>query len=498
MNQTRYDAYEMVIGLEVHAELCTETKLFCACPVTFGAPPNTQCCPVCMGMPGALPVLNRRAIEFGIRAGLAANCTIAEVCCMDRKQYFYPDLPKAYQISQYDQPLCANGFLEINCKGGTKRIGITRMHIEEDAGKLIHDGGNGTLLDCNRCGVPLLEIVSEPDLRTAEEAVAYVRALRSLLLYVEVSDGKMQEGSLRCDVNLSVRKKGEKAFGTRTEMKNINSFTFIAAAIEYEFHRQVDLLESGGKVSAETRRFDQSSGKTLPMRSKESSADYRFLPDPDLLPVTITRREVEETARKLPMLAAARCALYREGYAIGEQECAVLTRDRALADSFEEAVRHTSYPTILAHLMTGELLRLLPADFSAAELPKRPALLGKIADMMGEGSINSSTAKRLVNEVLYHDNDPEALVRARGWEQIRDRAVLASLVREVIANAPKAVADYRSGKTAAAKAIVGRVMAKTEGRGDAALIDALVLSFLNETQGSESESGDLLQGKHIR
>lgn len=478
MSNYKYDAYEMVIGLEVHAELRTETKIFCACPVTFGAPPNTQCCPVCMGMPGALPTLNRRAVEFAIRAGLAANCTIAEVCRLDRKQYFYPDLPKAYQISQYDRPLCANGYLEIDSGEGKKRIGITRIHIEEDAGKLIHDAEHGTMLDCNRCGVPLIEIVSEPDLRSAEETVAYVRALRSILLYVGVSDGKMQEGSLRCDVNLSVRKKGDTAFGTRTEMKNINSFTFIAHAIEYEFRRQVDLLENGEQVMPETRRFDQNSGKTFTMRRKESADDYRFFPDPDLPPISVTAAEVAEIARQLPMLPSERRALYRERYAISDYDCAVLTRDRAFADVFECAAAHTAYPKLLANLMTGELLRLLPPDFLPSDLPKHPASLGAIADMMGDGRINSSTAKRLVGEVLRNDCDPEETVRTRGWEQIRDRAVLASIVEEVMAHEQKSVADYRRGKKAAAKAIVGRVMAQTAGRGDAALIDALVIAYL--------------------
>ena len=293
---TLYKGYEMVIGLEVHAELKTETKIFCSCPTAFGAAPNTQCCPVCMGLPGTLPVLNRKVVDYAVKAGLAMHCTIASYSKEDRKNYFYPDLPKAYQISQYDLPLCREGYLDIETESGAKRIGITRIHIEEDAGKLIHDDKNGTMIDCNRCGVPLIEIVSEPDIRSAQEAKAYLQKLRAIILYTGVSDCRMEEGSLRCDVNLSVRKAGETAFGTRTEMKNLNSFQFIVKAIEYEYRRQVDELENGGVILQETRRFDPDSGKTFAMRGKENANDYRYFPDPDLPPIVLDAATVAALA----------------------------------------------------------------------------------------------------------------------------------------------------------------------------------------------------------
>ena len=303
--------FEMVIGLEVHAELKTATKIFCGCSTKFGAEPNTQCCPVCTGMPGSLPVLNLQVVDYAVKAGLATNCTIASFSKEDRKNYFYPDLPKAYQISQFDLPLCSHGWLDVETEAGSKRIGITRIHIEEDAGKLVHVEGHGTLIDCNRCGVPLIEIVSEPDIRSAEEAKAYLQKLRAILLYTGVSDCRMNEGSLRCDVNLSVRKKGSDKLGTRTEMKNLNSFAYVVKAIEYEFNRQVAVIEAGDAVVQETRRFDPATGKTSPMRSKEDADDYRYFPDPDLPPICISEEKRQELASQIPTLPDERKALYR-------------------------------------------------------------------------------------------------------------------------------------------------------------------------------------------
>ena len=325
---TYYKGYEMVIGLEVHVELKTATKIFCSCPTTFGAAPNTQCCPVCMGFPGTLPVLNKKVVEYAVKAGLATNCKIANYSKEDRKNYFYPDLPKAYQISQYDLPLCEHGWLDIETEAGSKRIGITRIHIEEDAGKLVHDDVHGTMIDCNRCGVPLIEIVSEPDIRSAEEAKAYLQKLRAIILYTGISDCKMEEGSLRCDVNLSVRKVGAEAFGTRTEMKNLNSFQFIVKAIEYEYKRQVDAIEAGETVVQETRRFDTATGKTNTMRTKEDADDYRYFPDPDLPPIEMSDERIAAFAAEIPELPDARKARYIEKYGLTPYDGEILTSDR--------------------------------------------------------------------------------------------------------------------------------------------------------------------------
>ena len=352
--------YEMVIGLEVHVELKTKTKIFCSCPTTFGAEPNTHTCPVCMGMPGTLPVLNKQVVEYAVMAGLATNCKIANYSKQDRKNYFYPDLPKAYQISQYDLPLCEHGWLDIEVEGGTKRIGITRIHIEEDAGKLVHDSERGTMIDCNRCGVPLIEIVSEPDIRSAEEAKAYLQKLRATILYTGISDCKMNEGSLRCDVNLSVRKKGTEKFGTRTEMKNINSFAFVVKAIEYEYKRQVEAIEAGETIVQETRRFDANTGKTSSMRSKENANDYRYFPDPDLPPIELTDEVIKKLGSQIPSLPDERKALYMKKYGLSAYDSEILTTDMAEADYFEQAAAKTDYPKLLANILIRRSQGLSP------------------------------------------------------------------------------------------------------------------------------------------
>ena len=346
--------YEMVAGLETHVELKTATKIFCGCSTAFGAEPNTQCCPVCTGMPGSLPVLNRQVVHYAIKAGLAVNCRIASYSKEDRKNYFYPDLPKAYQISQYDLPLCENGYLDIETGEGRKRIGITRIHIEEDAGKLIHQEGKGTLIDYNRCGVPLIEIVSEPDFRSVEEIKAYLRKLRATILYTGVSDCKMNEGSLRVDVNLSVRKKGEETLGTRTEMKNLNSFQFIAKAVEYEFRRQVEALEAGEEIIQETRRFDQASGKTFSMRRKEDANDYRYFPDPDLPPIEVSPDLLRELQAQIPVLPDQRKKEYVKRFGLTDYAAEQITLSREAADYFEQAARRTRYPKLAANLVLSE------------------------------------------------------------------------------------------------------------------------------------------------
>ena len=472
------DDYELVCGLEVHVELKTATKIFCSCPTTFGAEPNTQCCPVCSGMPGALPVLNRRVVELAVTAGLALNCSITRLSREDRKNYFYPDLPKAYQISQFDLPLCVGGYVDILSDGKPKRIGITRIHIEEDAGKLIHDD-SGTLIDLNRCGVPLIEIVSEPDIRSAEEAADYARKLRSVLLAAGVSDCRMNEGSLRCDVNLSVRKRGDTELGTRTEMKNINSFSFVEKAVEYEYRRQVELLKSGGKVVQETRRFDAQSGKTFTMRVKENADDYRYFPDPDLPWIETTDEEIARIKSTLPKLPDERRSDY-VALGLSEKDAEQLISDPDLYEFFDKAAELTEYPKLLANLTLGELLSLTDGDIKA-----EPGALAKVADLAGEGTINSSTAKKLVRALCEASDagkvfDPVRYVEENKLAQIRDEALLRGYVIEALEADPKAVAAYRAGKSNAAKAIMGKIMAKTGGRGDPVILDRLLYEELSK------------------
>lgn len=474
---TLYKGYEMVIGLEVHVELKTKTKIFCNCKTDFGAEPNTHVCPVCMGMPGTLPVLNKKVVDYAIKAGLATNCTIARFSKQDRKNYFYPDLPKAYQISQYDLPLCEHGYVDIETANGSKRIGITRIHIEEDAGKLVHDAKLGTLIDCNRCGVPLIEIVSEPDIRSAEEADAYLRKLRAAILYTGVSDCKMNEGSLRCDVNLSVRKPGE-PFGTRTEMKNINSFQFIAKAIDYEYRRQLDALESGEGVVQETRRFDADSGKTYSMRKKEDANDYRYFPDPDLPPIVITEKKLAALKAEIPMLPDERKKLYTETYGLTAYDSEVITNELAVADYFEKTACATRYPKLAANMLITDILRNY--DSETGDLPVKPERLAALADLLGDGKINSSTGKKIVAELLANDFDPATYVAEHGLEQINDRAVLEQAVREVLMSDTKSVASYKAGKTAALKALVGKVMAKTGGKANPVMVNELTQALITE------------------
>ncbi len=467
-----YKGYEMVIGLETHVELKTDTKIFCNCPTTFGAQPNTHVCPVCMGYPGTLPVLNGKVVEYAVKAGMATNCTIARYSKEDRKNYFYPDLPKAYQISQYDLPLCEHGWLDIESETGTKRIGITRIHIEEDAGKLVHDDEHGTLIDCNRCGVPLIEIVSEPDMRSPEEAVAYLRKLRAIILYTGVSDCKMQEGSLRCDVNLSVRKAGAEKFGTRTEMKNINSFQFVAKAIEYEFKRQVDAIEKGETIVQETRRFDSVTGKTSAMRSKEDANDYRYFPDPDLPPIVMSEERLNEIQASIPVLPDKRKSEYVEKYGISPYNGELLTAQVEIADYFESAARLSKYPKSVGNLMISEIFRLLPQDSTV--IPVSPQSLAKVADMAGDGVINSGTAKKLIARLWEKDQDPVEIVETEGLGQINDPEKLRPIVLEVITKNPRSIEDFKKGRLQAVKALMGQAMAKTSGRGNPSAIQEIL------------------------
>lgn len=471
------DGYEMVIGLEVHVELKTKTKIFCSCSTAFGAEPNTQCCPVCMGYPGTLPVLNAQVVHYAVLAGLATDCQIAKYSKQDRKNYFYPDLPKAYQISQYDLPLCVGGHLTIETPKGEKRIGVTRIHIEEDAGKLIHDPEKGTLIDCNRCGVPLIEIVSEPDLRTPQEAVAYLQKLKAVIAYTGISDCRMNEGSLRCDVNLSIHKP-DAPFGTRTEMKNLNSFQSVQRAIEEEYRRQVEAVKKGEEIVQETRRFDQSTGKTSSMRRKENANDYRYFPDPDLAPIVLAPELVEKWGGELPILPDARKAAYIRDFGLTSYAAEQLVSDKALADYFETAAESTQAVKTLSNLMITEVFRLL--DGEGAVIPIAPAHLGRIAAMAEEGMINSGTAKRMIAALWEHDEDPEAYVERNHLRQLNDVEALTAYVRQAMAEHPDMVAGYRKGKLPLKKALMGAAMGLSGGMANPVVLQRLVDQELDQ------------------
>ena len=470
--------YEMVIGLEVHVELKTKSKIFCSCSTEFGAPPNTHCCPVCTGMPGTLPVLNGQVVDYAILAGLATNCKIANYSKQDRKNYFYPDLPKAYQISQYDLPLCEGGWLDIEVGKQSHRIGITRIHIEEDAGKLVHKPGGGTLIDYNRCGVPLIEIVSEPDIRSAEQAVAYVKKLRAIMLYVGVSDCKMNEGSLRCDVNLSVRPKGAEEFGTRTEMKNLNSFNSIARAIDYEYKRQVAAIEAGETIIQETRRFDQNTGKTSSMRKKEDANDYRYFPDPDLPPIITSDEKIAALKATIPTLPDERKAKYMDEYALSAYDAENIVTQKEIADYFELAASKTSHVKLLANLILTEVFRKLQPE--STEIPISPEHMAALCTLMGEGRVNSNTAKQVLAMLWENDTDPIALVQEKGLEQISDENKLTEIVNAVLEKNEKSVADYLKGKQKAIMALVGQCMAATKGKGNPVKLQSILLEELEK------------------
>lgn len=474
------DGYELVVGLEVHVELKTRTKAFCGCPTAYGAPPNTQCCPVCLGYPGALPVLNGQAVHFAALAGMALGCSINQHTKMDRKNYFYPDLPKAYQISQFDQPLCENGGLDIETPAGTRRIGITRIHLEEDAGKLLHEGG-ATLIDCNRCGVPLIEIVSEPDIRTPQEAAAYLRKLRTVILYTGVSDCRMNEGSLRCDVNLSIRQPGE-PMGTRTEMKNLNSFQSVQRAIEGEYRRQVEAVGAREAVVQETRRFDQPSGKTFAMRRKENAGDYRFFPEPDLPHIHISQEQLAAWRAELPVLPDERKAALMQAYGLSAQVAELLTERRELADYFQQAADATHGLKTMVNLMTTEVFRLLEAEDACP--PLSAAHLAKIADMAADGEINGGNAKKLIAALWEKDEDPAEYARSHGLLQLNDPAELAHLVEQALAEHPDMVEKYYAGKETMKKALMGAAMGLSGGRANPVLLHGFMEKALNRSEKS--------------
>ena len=476
------DNYEVIIGLEVHAELSTKTKIFCSCPTKFGASPNTQVCPICMAMPGTLPVLNEKVVEYAVKAGLATNCEISRDSKNDRKNYFYPDLPKAYQISQFDKPLCEHGYVEIDTDEGKKKIRLTRIHIEEDAGKLNHDDfGGGSLVDLNRAGVPLIEIVSEPDIRSSEEAENYLRKLKSILEYIEVSDCKMQEGSLRADVNVSVRKKGDTKLGTRTEMKNMNSFKSITRAIEYEVDRQIDVLEDGGIIEQETLRWDDVSGKTFPMRDKEDAQDYRYFPDPDLVAIKLSEEYIENIKKSLPELPESRKQRYLEEYKLSEKDANIITSSKYLSDLFEGAIKICNNPKAVNNWIISDISRILnETEMEPIEIPFDSKQLAKLVMLIDKGTISSSIAKKVLVEMFEHPRDPEDIIDEKGWVQISDEGAIKDVVLKVLEANPQSVADYKGGKDKALGYLVGQAMKETRGKANPQMLNKMFLEELKK------------------
>ena len=472
--------YETVIGLEVHVELATKTKIFCGCSTAFGGSPNSHTCPVCTGMPGSLPVLNKKVLEYAVAVGLAANCRITRYCKFDRKNYFYPDNPQNYQISQLYLPICTDGWVEIETPEGQKKIGIHEIHMEEDAGKLIHDEWEDrTLVDYNRSGVPLIEIVSEPDMRSADEVISYLEKLRLIIQYLGASDCKLQEGSMRADVNLSVREKGETAFGTRTEMKNLNSFRAIARAIEGEKNRQIDLLESGEKVVQETRRWDDAKETSYPMRSKEDAQDYRYFPDPDLVPVSISDAFLEEIRAKQPELRTEKMKRYREEYDIPEYDIEIITGSKHMADIFEATVSLGAQPKKVSNWLMGETLRLLKEkEMDPEEIRFSPEHLAGLIALTEEKAVNSTVAKEVFGVMFEEDIDPQRYVEEKGLKTVSDEGALRRTVEEVIAANPQSVQDYRSGKEKAIGFLVGQTMKAMKGKADPGSVNRLLKELL--------------------
>ena len=474
------EGYEVIIGLEVHAELSTKTKIFCSCPTKFGAAPNTQTCPICMAMPGTLPVLNEKVVEYAVKAGLATNCEISKDSKNDRKNYFYPDLPKAYQISQYDQPLCEHGYVEIDTKEGKKKIRLTRIHIEEDAGKLNHDEfAGGSLVDLNRAGVPLIEIVSEPDLRSSEEVEEYLKRLKSILEYIEVSDCKMQEGSFRADVNVSVRKKGDSKLGTRTEMKNMNSFRSITRAIEYEVDRQIDVIEDGGEVEQETLRWDDVSGKTFPMRDKEDAQDYRYFPDPDLVAIKLSEEYIENIKKSLPELPESRKERYLKEYGLSEKDANIITASKYLSDLFEGAIKVCNNAKAVNNWIISDISRILnETEMEPIEIPFDSNQLGKLVILIDKGTISSSIGKKVLEELFENPRDPEEIIKEKGWIQISDEGAIKEVVLKVLEANPQSVADYKGGKDKALGFLVGQAMKETKGKANPQMLNKMFLEEL--------------------
>ena len=472
--------YETVIGLEVHVELATKTKIFCSCSTEFGGAPNTHTCPVCTGMPGSLPVLNKQVVEYAAAVGLATNCTITQYCKFDRKNYFYPDNPQNYQISQLYLPICRDGKVEIETEDGTKNIGIHEIHMEEDAGKLVHDEWDDvSVVDYNRSGVPLIEIVSEPDMRSADEVIAYLEKLRMIVQYLGASDCKLNEGSMRADVNLSVREVGAKEFGTRTEMKNLNSFKAIARAIEGERERQIDLLEAGEKVIQETRRWDDTKGESYPMRSKEDAQDYRYFPEPDLVPIVISDEWLKEIKDRQPELQTEKMIRYKEEYDIPEYDAKIITGHKKLADIFEATTKLCNKPKKVSNWLMVETMRLLKEnDMEPEDITFSPKNLATLIELTEAGTINSSVAKEVFEEVFKKDIDPNQYVEEKGLKTVNDEGALRATIEQVMKENPQSVEDYRNGKEKAIGFLVGQTMKAMKGKADPGTVNKLLKELL--------------------
>jgi len=472
--------YEAVIGLEVHAQMLTDSKIFCGCSTRFGSEPNTQTCPVCIGMPGVLPVLNKKAIEFAAKTGLATDCKISSYSRFARKNYFYPDLPKGYQISQYELPICEHGFIEIVVDSEIKRIGITRIHMEEDAGKNIHESasggaGNHSFVDLNRAGVPLMEIVSEPDIRSPKEAAEYMKKLRAILRYLGVCDGNMEQGSLRCDANVSIMPVGQKEYGTRAEVKNINSFKFVEKALEYEIKRQIKVLEEGGKIIQETRLWDSNKGITESMRGKEEAHDYRYFPEPDLVPITVEQKWIDEIKASLPELPDAKSKRFASEYGLPEDDADLLTSEKALAEWFEEAVKAGGHPKAAANWMMGELMRLLNEENKFIEECRlKPKQLVGMLKLMDKGTISGKIAKVVFEEMYKTGKDAESIVKEKGLVQISDEGAIEKAVDEVIAKNPKEVERFKAGDEKLLGFFVGQIMKFTKGKANPRIVNEMV------------------------
>ena len=474
--------YETVIGLEVHVELATKTKIFCSCSTEFGGAPNTHTCPVCTGMPGSLPVLNKQVVEYAAAIGLATNCEITKVCKFDRKNYFYPDNPQNYQISQLYLPIARNGYVEIEVGDMKKKVRIHEMHMEEDAGKLVHDEWDDTsLVDYNRSGVPLVEIVSEPDMRSADEVIAYLEKLRMIIQYLGASDCKLQEGSMRADVNLSVREVGSEKFGTRTEMKNLNSFKAIARAIEGERPRQIDLLEAGRSVVQETRRWDDNKESSHAMRSKEDAQDYRYFPEPDLVPIVISDEWIAEIRARQPELRTEKLERYKKEFDIPQYDAEIITGTKKLADIFEATTAICKKPKKVSNWLMVETLRLLKEhDMEAEDIRFSPENLAKLIELADAGTINSSVAKEVFEKIFTEDVDPEQYVEEKGLKTVNDTGALQAVVEKIIADNPQAAADYRGGKEKALGALVGQTMKAMKGKANPGMVNQMLRELLSK------------------
>jgi len=471
------DEFKTVIGLEVHAELDTKSKIYCGCTTEFGGEENTHVCPICSGMPGVLPMLNRKVVEYCVKAGLALNCAINPYSRQDRKHYFYPDLPKAFQTSQFDQPLCLNGYVDIVAGGQPKRIGITRIHIEEDAGKLIH-GADQTRVDYNRCGVPLIEIVTEPDFENSAQVHAFLEALREILLYTEVSNCKMEEGSLRCDVNLSIHREGE-PFGTRTEMKNLNSFSAAAAAVEYEAQRQRRVVLGGGKISQDTLRWDDEAGYNYVMRSKEDADEYFYFPEPDIMPMVLSEGYIERIRKTLPELPAKRRERYVQVMGLPMYDAQLLTVSKFISDFFDCTVAAGAQPKAVSNFIMGDITRLLNERGLAPEkVPIQPDAMAELLDLISKGVISNSMGSKVIEIMFEETKSPADIVRERGMAQVSDAGAIRGMCEQVIAENPKIVADYKGGKVKAITALVGQVMKMSRGKANPAMVNQLLEELL--------------------